>query len=369
VAQTVKRLVPDVEILLLAKTAFFRSAPGALGYLFGMGSLAAITRDYAPLATRGLPVVRTEVLAVDPGQKRVIAAAGALEYDYLVIATGVRLAYEEVAGLGERPGANSSFYETGPTLVELHRRIHAFRGGQVVVSTPTGAYTCLPAPYEYALLWAIYMKQRRIKGVVTLLDPRPKPTPPALAPAMLQAMEAHRDVLTYEPFTQLLSVNGDARTVETDAGKLPFDILSVVPPNTTMRFITDAGLGDPFIDVDPTTFRAAKDPAIYAVGDVADTPFARTASAAVSSAQIAGRHLAQAMGVRTGDPGAPDSVCYPRISMERALMLRMEWSYGWDEAGKREIKTHGTTDIHAKVSHLRARRQWEAAVLREMFGR
>jgi NADPH-dependent 2,4-dienoyl-CoA reductase/sulfur reductase-like enzyme len=367
-ALTVKRFVPDAEIILLEKAALFRSAAGALGYLFGMVPLAAITRDYAPLATRGVRVIRTEVRAVDPETKRVITAAGTFDYDYLVIATGVRLAADEVAGLAERPGVNASFYATGPSLIALRRRIRAFTGGHIVVSTPTGAYTCLPAPYEYALLWAAYMKKQGLKGSVTLLDPRPRPTPAALAPGLLNAMDTHRDVLTYEPYTQLLSVNPDARTIDTDAGRLAFDLLSVVPPNTTMRFIMDSGLGDPFIDVDPRTFRTRKDPAIYALGDTADTPFARTASAAVSSARIAGQDIARAMGVGTENPPRPWSVCYPHASMDTAFMLKVEWSYRQDETGKVDVKAEGTTDTEANATYLRARRQWETASVRALFG-
>jgi NADPH-dependent 2,4-dienoyl-CoA reductase/sulfur reductase-like enzyme len=366
-ALTVKRLVPDAEIVLLERAALFRSAPSALGYLFGTVPLAAITRGYASLATRGLRVIRTEVLALDPETKRVISAAGTLDYDYLVIATGVRLADDEVAGLAGRPGVNASFYATGQSLIALHRRIRAFTGGHVVVSTPMGAYTCLPAPYEYALLWAAYMKKRRIKGSVTLLDPRPRPTPAALAPGLLKAMDVHRDVLTYEPYTQLLSVDPDARTIDTDAGRLAFDLLSVVPPNTTMRFITNSGLGDPFIDVDPRTFRTRKDPAIYALGDTADTPFPRTASAAVSSAKFAGLDIARAMGKGTEDPAGPWSVCYPHASMDTAFMLKVEWSYRQDETGKIDVKAEGTTDTEAKATHLRARRQWEGAIVRALF--
>jgi NADPH-dependent 2,4-dienoyl-CoA reductase/sulfur reductase-like enzyme len=373
-ALTVKALVPVAEIVLLDKAAFFRSAPSALGYVFGMLPLAAITREYGALARMGLQVIHAEVMAVDPGKKRVVSTRGILDYDVLIIATGVRLAYEEVAGLDDLPGVNSSFYETGAPLIELRRRVRAFRGGRVVISVPPGAYTCLPAPYEYALLWADYMKARRIKGIVTMLDPRPKPTPPALAPAVLQAMETHRDVLTYEPAAQLLSVDAGARTIESDIGKLGFDILSVVPPNAAMRFITDAGLGDPFIEADPETFRTATDPAIYALGDTADTPFARTASATISSARIAGGHIARAMGSTNGGRGpigavAPHSICYPHASTETAWMLKVDWSPARDETGKLAFRAQGTTDTEAKAAHLRARRQWEATVVRELFGR
>ena len=76
--------------------------------------------------------------------------------------------------------------------------------------------------------------------------------------------------------TQVRAVDPPARTAETEAGRLSYDVLSVIPPNRTMPFITDAGLGAPFVDVDPKSFRSTRDERIYAVGDNADTPYAKT---------------------------------------------------------------------------------------------
>jgi NADPH-dependent 2,4-dienoyl-CoA reductase/sulfur reductase-like enzyme len=366
-ALTVKRLLPDGEVILVERASFFIFVPAVLRYLFGMASLDRITRGYASLEARGLRVVHTTVLAVDRDVRQVITADGRVDYDYLLIATGVRLAYEDVPGLAERPEVNLCPYDLGWPLRALRRRIAGFRGGHVVVSPPDSLYKCPPAPYEYALLWAAHLRRHRLRGKITVVDSRSKPTPLSVAPGLLRAMEANKPVLSYEPFTRVLSVDPARSTVETEAGRLRFDVLSIVPPNKAMPFVTEAGLGEPFIDVDPRTF-VTTDERVYAVGDSADTPYAKTASTAAISGQIAGHYIGHALGARIRDPGAPHNVCYPLVSPDRALRLEVSWSHETDEAGTAHVKATGTSDNEAKASNLRLRHEWEARLLREMFG-
>jgi len=180
-------------------------------------------------------------------------------------------------------------------------------------------------------------------------------------------MEANKDVLTYYANTRLLRVGPGDRTVETEAGKLTFDLLSVIPPNKTMPFLVEAGLGDPFIEVNPQTFRSTKDERIYALGDNADTPFTKSAFCATTSAKIAGQHIAQVLGAKMKDPGGPGNICWPLVSMDSAMMISVNWSYEKDKEGTIQIKSEGTTDNEAKPSYLNARRGWEMGLLQEMF--
>jgi NADPH-dependent 2,4-dienoyl-CoA reductase/sulfur reductase-like enzyme len=368
-ARTVNRLVPGLEIVLIERDPFFVLAPAQLRYLFGLVSLAEIARGYEALARQGLRILRTAVVAIDRDRRRVLTAAGMIEYDYLVLASGIRLAYEDVPGLAERPDVNLCPYDIGLSLVDLRQRIASFQGGHVVIGTPNSPYKCQPAPYEYALLWATTIKRRRLRARVTFIDPRSRPAPPALAEGLLNAMEGHGEVLTYEPFAQIRAVDPDARTVETEVGRLSFDVLSVIPPNRALPFIAEAGLGDPFVEVDPRTFRATRDERIYAVGDNADTPYAKTGYTAMDSARIAGEWIAGDLGAKRPEPGRPANLCYPMVAPDRALRLETHWAFEPDASGAARLRVRGTTDDQAKVSYARLRREWETRTLSTLFGR
>jgi sulfide dehydrogenase [flavocytochrome c] flavoprotein chain len=368
-ALTVKRRRPRTDVVLVERAPYFVSAPGSLRYLFDLVPFSAIARSYTALRQRGLRVVDATVQAIDPPRKCVLTSAGLVEYDYLVIATGLRPAREEVPGLSDDREEDLCFFHTGPSLADVHRRIAAFAGGRIVVATPVGAYKCPPAPYEYALLWADLVRRRGLRGHVTLIDPRPKPTPLGLAPGLLTAMASHGDRLRYEPFTRLVSVNPEARTVETDAGKLPFDLLSVVAPNVPMAFISEAGLGHPFVPVEHRTFQSIIDPSIFAVGDTAETAFPKTASAAITTARLVGQHVAHALGAPLGEPEPPINVCFPLVSAGLALRTHTMWSYPRAPGRSSEMTGQTTNDNQPSAVHVGARGRWEAAALRDLFGR
>jgi NADPH-dependent 2,4-dienoyl-CoA reductase/sulfur reductase-like enzyme len=367
-ALTLGRLVPDAELVLVEKSPFFAFAPAALRYLFGQTSFDRVAHAYTRLEARGLRILRATAQALDRDRRRVVLGANYVDYDYLVIATGLRLAHEEIPGLGGAPDVNLCPYDRGSALLELRRRIAAFRGGHVVIATPQGPYTCPPAPYEYALLWAARIRQHRVPGRITLVDSRSRPTPPGVALGLLRALEASRSVLQYEPFTRVLSVDPAARVIETEIGKLHFDLLSLVPPHKAPAFVLEADLGDPFAEVEPRTFQSLRDPSIYALGDGADTPYARTAATASDSGRIAGQHLARVLGATIGEPGAPGNVCYPQVSPRRALRIETAWAHETDASGTDHVKASGVADNEARASHLRRRLQWEARSVEAMFG-
>jgi NADPH-dependent 2,4-dienoyl-CoA reductase/sulfur reductase-like enzyme len=355
-------------VVLLEAAPFFVFAPGALRYAFGETPFEAIARSYDALASRGLRVLRATVLSLDRERRQLETTVGRIAYDRLLLAAGLRRAREEIPGLPAEEGDLSlTPYDGAATLLALRRRIAAFRGGHVVIGTPEGPYTCPPAPYEYALAWARHLRSRGLRGRATLVDPRSRPTPLALAPGLLRAMAANRDVLAYEPFTRVLSVDAAGRTLETEVGRLRFDVLSLVPPHRLPRFLADAALGDPFVEVDARTFRALRDERTYAVGDLADTPYARTAFTAVDSARIAGHAIARDLGVGVALPAPPENLCFPQVSASGALRIRTSWIHETDADGVPHVSTAGSVDNRPTADNLRRRRQWEAAVTRELF--
>ena len=366
-ARALGGLSPSTDILLLDPEPFFLFAPAQLRYAFGLVAFDRIARAYSLLRSRGLTVIRSAAVAIDRDRRRVITAAGAVDYDYLALACGMRLAHEEIPGLAGAPDANLCPYDRG-ALLELRRRIAGFRGGHVLIATPNGPYTCPPAPYEYALMWAAHVRRRRLKARITLVDPRSRPTPGAIAEGLTRAMDAYGSVLAYEPFTQVRSVDARAGTAETEAGRLSYDLLSVIPPNRTMPFITAAGLGDPFVDVDPRTFRSSRDERIYALGDNADTPYAKTAHTAMESALVAAASIAGDLGVASPATILPTNVCYPMVAQDRALRIETHWALEEDTAGAFHVRVSGRHDDRARASYARLRRQWETRTLSTLFG-
>ena len=117
------------------------------------------------------------------GVRRVHPAENSLElndgsfinYDYLVIATGPKLAFDEVDGLGPNGGFTQSICKTG----HAHQSMADFEKlvrdpGPVVIGAAPGA-SCFGPAYEYAFILDTELKKRKIRDRVPMHFVTPEP--------------------------------------------------------------------------------------------------------------------------------------------------------------------------------------------------
>jgi len=359
-ATTLKRLSPDAEVVVVEKHPFFVSGPSHIDFIAGLKHLDEIARSYDPIAQRDIRVVRSEVVEIVPDEKRVITAAGILEYNFLVIATGIRIADEDVLNLIEQPSSNSHAWELGEA-VELRKRIEAFKGGKVVLTVPTAPFKCPPGPYEVACLLREKFDNMKVKADITIVDANPVPQPPPLAQKWTAVLEARH--IKYMPNNKVIEIDAAGRQVVTDKGdKVGYDLVSIIPPNKAATFIKDAGLGDPFVDVDPATFRSKKYDSIFAVGDCAKVPYTKSAFTASLQGKSVAHHVAKAMGYDVKEPLPIYNICYPYVSSKESLMVRAEW----DRDGKPLADKTQVDD--PKSDYVTSRSVWEKGLINELFG-
>ena len=115
--------------------------------------------------------------------KKVLADEKALEladgrridYDFLVIATGPELAFDEVPGLGPHGGHTESVCRTGHAF-ESYERWQRFveDPGPIVVGAVAGA-SCFGPAYEYAFILDTELKRRKIRDRVPMTFVTPEP--------------------------------------------------------------------------------------------------------------------------------------------------------------------------------------------------
>ena len=112
---------------------------------------------------------------VEPERNRVLLRDGrALEYDYLVIATGPRLAFDEVPGLG--PGGHTQSVCTTEHAAKAWQAYQAFLDapGPVVVGAAAGA-SCFGPAYEFAMILDADLRKRRLRDRVPITYVSPEP--------------------------------------------------------------------------------------------------------------------------------------------------------------------------------------------------
>ncbi len=113
-----------------------------------------------------LPHAVTEIL---PLEKKVVTSAGQrLPYDYLLICTGPKLAFEEVPGLGPAPGHTQSVCTT-PHALEAWAHYQEFlaKPGPIVVGAVQGA-SCYGPAYEFAMILDADLRKRKLRDKVPM---------------------------------------------------------------------------------------------------------------------------------------------------------------------------------------------------------
>lgn len=122
-----------------------------------------------PLARKDIAFVPHAATRIEPESKRVYTADGAQhDYDYLLICTGPKLAFDEVPGAGPESGYTQSICTT-PHALRAWEGYQAFLDdpGPIVIGAVQGA-SCFGPAYEFALILDTDLRRRKLRDRVPM---------------------------------------------------------------------------------------------------------------------------------------------------------------------------------------------------------
>jgi sulfide:quinone oxidoreductase len=125
--------------------------------------------ELAPvLAKKGITFVQKKAVKVDPLNNKIDLADGsAVEYDYLVIATGPRLAFDEVPGLGPEGYTSSVCHVDHAAVAAQDWEKFMADPGPIVIGAVQGA-SCFGPAYEYLMILETELRKRKIRDKVPM---------------------------------------------------------------------------------------------------------------------------------------------------------------------------------------------------------
>jgi len=157
------------RITLVNDTPHFQFTPSNPWVGVGWRTKKDIVVELAPLMKRfRVDFVQQAVARLHPAENRLELRDGSsLGYDYLVIATGPELAFDEVPGLG--PDAHTQSVCTADHAAKAHIAWEAFckDPGPIVVGAVQGA-SCYGPAYEYAMIMDKELRTRKIRDRVPM---------------------------------------------------------------------------------------------------------------------------------------------------------------------------------------------------------
>ena len=308
-ARTLRKLDPALSVTLVEANADFVACPFSNEVIAGLRDLKQQQFGYTALSRDSVTLAHSSATAVDPSGKTVTLENGTrLPFDRLVLAPGIDLRWDGLPGYTQDAAERMPHaWKAGAQTLLLRRQLEAMEdGGVVVMSAPANPFRCPPGPYERASLIAYYLKTKKPKSKLILLDAKDAFSKQrlfqnawaALYPGLLEwvGLSAGGKVTSVEPASL---------TFVTDFARHKAAVANVIPPQKAARIAELAGVADRtgWCPVDPMSFESTLQPGIHVVGDAAimgampKSAFAANAQAkacaAAVIARLAGREVAE----------------------------------------------------------------------------
>lgn len=158
------------KITVLSSLPYFQFTPSNPWVGVGWRKKSDITIELAPLLSKhGIGFDATGAKALKPAENQIELNDGrTMSYDFLVIATGPELAFDEIPGLGPHGGHTQSVC-TVEHASQAHAAWEKFCNdpGPIVVGAVQGA-SCYGPAYEHAGIMDTELKKRKIRDRVPM---------------------------------------------------------------------------------------------------------------------------------------------------------------------------------------------------------
>jgi sulfide:quinone oxidoreductase len=158
------------QVTVVNETDYFQFVPSVPWLAVGWRTREAITLPAAPyLKKRGIGFIAGRVGKIDaPGNRLIIGDGREVAYDYLLITTGLRCAYEDVPGLGPDQGHTQwigTVDEAEPAYADFRKLLA--NPGPVVIGAVQFA-SCFGPAYEYAAILDTALRRHRVRDRVPI---------------------------------------------------------------------------------------------------------------------------------------------------------------------------------------------------------
>ena len=272
-ARALKKADPRIAVTLVETSRTFTACPFSNGVIGGLRDLKAQQFGYDKIAADGIQVVFATATGVNP-QARTVAldSGGPLSYDRLVLAPGIDIRWDALPGYTEAAAEKMPHaWKAGEQTMLLRRQLEAMEdGGAVFMAAPANPFRCPPGPYERACLIAYYLKTKKPRSKLIVLDAKDQFSKQRLFQnAWKELYPDHLEWVSLSSGGKVTSVDPATNTLITDFGNHKAAVANVIPPQKAGRIAEAAGVADRsgWCPIDPVTFESKLQANIHVLGD------------------------------------------------------------------------------------------------------
>jgi len=327
-ARFVKQQDRAIAVTLVEINPTFTACPFSNGVIAGLRELRAQQFNYERLAETGVTLAFQPATAVDAQARRVTLNGGTqLSYDRLVMAPGIDLRFDGLPGYTEAAAQEMPHaWKAGEQTLLLRRQLEAMEdGGTVVIVAPANPFRCPPGPYERASLIAHYLKTKKPKSKVLILDAKDAFSKQRLFQnAWKELYPDHLEWVSLSQGGKVNEVDVKERTLVTDFTRHKASVANVIPPQRAGAIAQSAGVADRsgWCPVDPATFESKLVPNIHVIGDAAIMGgMPKSAFSANAQAKVCAEVVATLL--KGGTPAEPRLIntCYSLVAPDYGITV------------------------------------------------
>jgi len=198
-------------------------------------------------------------------------------------------------------------------------------GGVVVIAVPANPYRCPPGPYERASLIAHYLKTKKPKSKLLILDAKDTFSKQKLFQKGWAAL--YPDLIEWVALStggKVTAVDATAMILTTDFATHKADVANVIPAQKASKIAELTGVADPsgWCPIDPVSFASTLQPSIHVIGDAAIAgAMPKSAFAANAQAKVCAAAVAALLAGGTPLPPKLINTCYSLVSPDYGISI------------------------------------------------
>lgn len=314
------------------KTHYYQ--PGFLFLPFDIYTTKQVKKKGIKFIPKGVDYINEKIDLIVPNENKVNLGNGeSLVYDVLIIATGTKIAPDEIEGMNGPEWHKSIFdFYTYEGAKALRNKLREWEGGKLVVHITEMPIKCPVAPLEFAFLADSYFRNKgmRDKVDITFVTPLGGAFTKPKATKALHYLLEEKDIKEVTDFNIERVDYENNKIIDYANIEVDYDLLVTVPTNMGDEVIEHSGMGDDlnFVPTHKGTLQTLEHQNIFAIGDATNLPASKAGSVAHFEAEILTDNIMRyVQGVELKDEFDGHANCFIETGNNKALLIDFNYTH------------------------------------------